>query len=94
MPVAEALATALQITGALEAAHASGILHRDIKPANILMSADGPKLVDFGLATITSETDATTMAGAGTPLYMSPEQAERKPLGARTHIFSFGAVFI
>ena len=92
MPFTEVLATALQITSALRAAHAKGILHRDIKPANILVSANGAKLLDFGLAKVTSEIDATTMAGAGTPLYMSPEQAEGKPIDVRSDIFSFGAV--
>jgi eukaryotic-like serine/threonine-protein kinase len=92
MAIAQALAIAIQIADGVGAAHAKGILHRDIKPANILMSADGPKLVDFGLAKITSEIDATTMAGSGTPLYMSPEQAEGKPLDGRSDIFSFGAV--
>src|SRR5438270_7213940 len=92
MPVADALATAFQIAGALEAAHARGILHRDIKPGNILMSASGPKLLDFGLAKLTSESDATTLAISGTPLYMSPEQAEGKPLDFRSDIFSLGVV--
>jgi eukaryotic-like serine/threonine-protein kinase len=92
MPVANALAAALQIAGALEAAHARGILHRDIKPGNILMSAGGPKLLDFGLAKLTSEIDATTFAVVGTPLYMSPEQAEGKPLDVRSDIFSLGLV--
>jgi serine/threonine-protein kinase len=83
----------LQIAAALEAAHAKGILHRDLKPGNILMTAAGAKLLDFGLAKLVSDGDATQTIGvSGTPLYMSPEQAEGKTLDARSDVFSFGAV--
>jgi serine/threonine-protein kinase len=89
----EAVHVALQIAAALEAAHAKGILHRDLKPTNILMTAAGAKLLDFGLANITADNDGTrTMGVAGTPLYMSPEQAEGKTVDARSDIFSFGSV--
>jgi eukaryotic-like serine/threonine-protein kinase len=89
----EALRVALQIAAALEAAHAKDILHRDLKPGNILMTASGAKLLDFGLAKLTADGDATQTIGvSGTPLYMSPEQAEGKPLDARSDVFSFGAV--
>jgi eukaryotic-like serine/threonine-protein kinase len=92
------LRVGLQIAGALEAAHARGILHRDLKPANILVTASGAKLLDFGLARMTrlGSDDATgrTMDGTvlGTAAYMSPEQAQGKPLDERSDIFSFGAV--
>jgi serine/threonine protein kinase/tetratricopeptide (TPR) repeat protein len=96
LPLSDALALAAQIADALMEAHAHGILHRDLKPANILITAKGTvKLLDFGLAKITMDSAATqTQSGAilGTPLYMSPEQAEGKPLDARSDIFSFGAV--
>jgi serine/threonine protein kinase len=98
LPVEEAVRLALQIAGALEEAHARGILHRDLKPGNILVTAKGSgKLIDFGLAKpITrSPTDATqTIEGAilGTTAYMAPEQAEGKPLDERSDVFSFGAV--
>jgi len=93
MTEADAVRAALQIAAALEAAHAKGILHRDLKPGNILMTTAGAKLLDFGLAKLVSDADATQTIGvSGTPLYMSPEQAEGKTLDARSDVFSFGAV--
>jgi len=97
LPVEASVRVAIQIAGALEAAHARGILHRDLKPGNILMTRTGHvKVLDFGLAkSIAADADVTrTTAGAvlGTPAYMSPEQAEGKPLDVRSDIFSLGAV--
>ncbi|HXP87830.1 MAG TPA: protein kinase [Bryobacteraceae bacterium] len=93
MALAEAVRVARQIASALEAAHSKKILHRDLKPGNILMSSAGAKLLDFGLAKLFADEDATLTIGvSGTPLYMSPEQAEGKPLDARSDVFSFGSV--
>ncbi len=103
-----ALRHAMQIADALSAAHAKGITHRDLKPANILVTASGVKLLDFGLALLSRDADngQGTAAGAtatigmtqagtilGTAAYMSPEQAEAKPVDARSDVFSFGLVF-
>jgi TolB-like protein/tRNA A-37 threonylcarbamoyl transferase component Bud32 len=96
--VEEAVRLTLQIAAALEEAHAAGILHRDLKPGNILVTKKGAiKLLDFGLAKLTAsaERDETlTVEGTvmGTAAYMSPEQAQGKPLDARSDVFSFGAV--
>src|SRR5689334_3467349 len=100
VPLENALRLAVQIAAALEAAHAKGIIHRDLKPGNIFVTQAGVKLLDFGLAKLRStgeasdETLSMTMAGTvvGTVAYMSPEQAQAKPLDARSDIFSFGLV--
>jgi Tol biopolymer transport system component len=97
---AEVVRIGMQIADACAAAHARQIVHRDLKPANVMLQADGRvKVLDFGLAKIIEQTsDAKTMtqtaAGTilGTVAYMSPEQAEGKPLDARTDIFSLGAL--
>src|SRR5262249_27717888 len=97
---------ATQVADALSRAHAAGIVHRDLKPANIMVTPDGQvKVLDFGLAKLTEsggEDDRTiTMAAlprtdegviVGTVNYMSPEQAQGKPVDGRSDIFSFGAV--
>lgn len=99
LPLARALGYAIAITDALASAHAAGVIHRDLKPANIMVTGDGRlKLLDFGLARRMrlgeSESTRLTLEGAiaGTPAYMSPEQAEGKPLDARSDVFSFGLV--
>ena len=81
------------LTEALAAIHACGVVHRDLKPANVLLAADGPRVIDFG---ISRATDGTMLTAAGvvfgTPGYMSPEQAEGKPAGPASDIFALGCV--
>lgn len=103
MTLPDSLELALQIVHALVAAHSNAIVHRDIKPANIMVSRtpDGQtqvKVLDFGLAKLLEsgniEGTEDTLKGAilGTAAYMSPEQAEGKPVDARSDIFSLGSV--
>ena len=107
LELGEALDIAIQIAGALSAAHAAGVRHRDIKPENIMVRPDGlVKVLDFGLAKLeeprammadssaTTFVDANTMPGMvmGTAQYMSPEQARGLDVDHRTDIFSLGVV--
>lgn len=81
------------LTEALRAVHACGLVHRDIKPANVLLSADGPHLIDFGISRALDETSLTaTGIVVGTPGYMSPEQAESNEAGQPSDVFSLGAL--
>src|SRR5262245_24550600 len=84
-----------QTAAGLAAAHEKGLIHRDIKPANILLEQSGQrvKLTDFGLARAAEDVRLTrTGLVAGTPLYMSPEQASGDELDARSDLFSLGIV--
>lgn len=95
LEIAEALRIGLQIAEGLSAAHRHGVIHRDIKPANILIEEGSSRVLisDFGLARALD--DATlTISGmiAGTPQYMSPEQARGEPIDARSDLFSLGSL--
>lgn len=78
---------------ALQAIHAVGVLHRDLKPSNVLVAADGPRVIDFGIAR-TLEDTALTATGlvVGTAGFMAPEQAEGGEVGPPGDVFALGAV--
>jgi len=100
MPQGETVKVAVQIADALAAAHAAGIVHRDLKPANVMVTEKGlVKVLDFGLAKLAplpGGEDVRTLTAegtiSGTLSYMSPEQAEGRPVDGRSDIFSLGAV--
>jgi serine/threonine-protein kinase len=105
LPMKEALKICIQIADALESAHAKGIIHRDLKPANVKITPEGTvKVLDFGLAKALQQEPAATDPEATTALetranvvmgtagYMSPEQAQSKPLDRRTDVWAFGCI--
>ena len=108
LPIAEALTYAIQMAGALEQAHRSGVIHRDLKPANVMLTRGGAKLLDFGLARLQPAILGRAEEGAvtapptadltavgtilGTPQYMSPEQVEGREADARSDVWGFGCV--
>lgn len=86
-----------ELANALDYAHENDVIHRDIKPGNIMLTVDGARLIDFGLAKIVDESETSaslTRTGVitGTPNYMSPEQCRADKLTASTDIYSLGAV--
>ncbi len=106
IPVDEILTYAVQIADALDKAHRQNLIHRDLKTLNIMLTKNGAKLLDFGLAKIqmgsgvitgmTGLTHTTPLTGegaiVGTLQYMSPEQVEGKEADTRSDLFSFGVV--
>jgi serine/threonine protein kinase len=91
LSIAETLQYGTQIAGALAEAHSKGVIHRDLKPGNVVLTKNGAKVLDFGLAkSISDETLTVPNVVMGTPAYMAPEQREGRDCDARTDIFALG----
>ena len=96
LPWVEARRIAIEVGEALAVAHDAGLIHRDIKPANVFVTAERAVLLDFGLVKPLGETAVSRMTTsgvvAGTPLYMSPEQARGEPLDVRSDVYGLAVV--
>ncbi|WP_271208572.1 serine/threonine-protein kinase [Streptomyces poonensis] len=80
---------------ALEAIHACGLVHRDLKPGNVIMAADGPRVLDFGIARAVENTRLTATGHAfGTPGFLAPEQAVGEDVTGAADVFALGAVLV
>jgi serine/threonine protein kinase len=94
LDIDESIEISIQVAQGLDKAHKKDIVHRDIKPANIMITEEGtPKIVDFGLAKLTSFTRLTKEGvSVGTVAYMSPEQTKSEEVDSRSDIWSLGIV--
>ncbi len=91
LPLPAVLWLVAGVAEALQAIHGAGIVHRDLKPSNVLLAADGPRVIDFGIslaADISSHT--ATGSAVGTPQFMAPEQATAGEVTAATDVFALG----
>ncbi|MFI7412095.1 serine/threonine-protein kinase [Streptomyces sp. NPDC049627] len=91
LPVSAVLWLVAGVAEALQAIHGAGIVHRDLKPSNVLLAADGPRVIDFGISLAADATSYTATGSAvGTPQFMAPEQATAGEVTAATDIFALG----
>jgi len=102
LAVREAVRAAIELLGVLSAMHGRGMIHRDLKPANIMMTADGVRLIDFGLAvretvarseeTVTVDLTSDSQLLCGTPGYIAPEQVRGDRATPLSDLFAMGAI--
>ena len=93
LPVPSLLALAAGLAEALSVIHRAGVIHRDLKPSNVLLAADGPRVIDFGISRAAESSELTsTGVIVGSPGFMSPEQIAGLPVTPATDVFSLGAV--
>lgn len=93
LPARCVLLLAAALAEALQAIHGAGIAHRDLKPSNVLLAADGPRLIDFGISWARQDADRDQSGlHFATPAFMSPEQATGGPVGTQSDMFSLGLV--
>jgi serine/threonine protein kinase/tetratricopeptide (TPR) repeat protein len=93
LPVEEALDVATQLADGLAKAHAQGIVHRDVKPGNVMLTEDGVRILDFGLATFADALKLTVEHSTlGTAAYMSPEQVRGQSADARSDVWAVGVI--
>ncbi|KUL28307.1 protein kinase domain-containing protein [Streptomyces regalis] len=93
LPERTVRALAAGLAAALQEVHAAGLIHRDLKPSNVLLAADGPRVIDFGIARAVDGNRMTqTGVVVGSPGYMPPEQALGQDVGPAGDVFSLGAV--
>ncbi|WP_165970381.1 PQQ-binding-like beta-propeller repeat protein [Actinomadura sp. 6K520] len=94
-PEGTVLALGAALAEALESVHAAGVVHRDLKPSNVLLAADGPRVIDFGIARAAEATELTeTGMVVGTPGFIAPEQLVADEVTAAGDVFALGAVLV
>jgi serine/threonine protein kinase len=86
-------AFAIGVAEALVAIHSAGVVHRDLKPSNLLLASDGPRVIDFGIASAIDATSVTrTGISVGTPAWMAPEQVRGEAATSASDVFGWGAL--
>lgn len=93
LPAETVLVLMAGVAEALQSIHRAGVIHRDLKPGNVILAADGPRVIDFGVArAVEAATVAMTQTGVriGTPAFMAPEQVQGKPLDTAGDVFALG----